>query len=158
VRYGAKSLRLAGAGTSPADGSALACIVGDRAYQAEVTLTLIDGGEGGLLLFYSPKAFVGLGFTPEGLRVFQYAEEQTWARQSLPTRRVRLRLTYDHHVVTWHHSHDDGRTWKRLDTRMEVSGLHHNVFGGFLSLRVALYSAGQGAVEFSDFRYHALAQ
>jgi xylan 1,4-beta-xylosidase len=69
---------------------------------------------------------------------------------------VRLRLTNDHHVVTWHHSHDDGRTWTRLDTRMEVSGLHHNVFGGFLSLRIALYSAGPGAVAFSDFRYRAL--
>lgn len=157
VRYGTKSLRLAGAGRSPADGSPLACIVGDRAYQAEVTLTLVDGGEGGLLLFYNQKAFVGLGFAADGLRVFQYAEEQTWARQAMPTRRVRLRLTYDHHVVTWHHSHDDGRTWTRLDTRMEVSGLHHNVFGGFLSLRVALYSAGPGAVEFSDFRYRALA-
>lgn len=157
VRYGTRSLRLAGAGTSPADSSPLACIVGDRAYQAEVTLTLVDGGEGGLLLFYNPKAFVGLGFTADGLRVFQYAEEQAWARQARPTRRVRLRLSYDHHVVTWHHSHDDGRTWTRLDTRMEVSGLHHNVFGGFLSLRVALYSAGMGAVEFSDFRYRALA-
>jgi xylan 1,4-beta-xylosidase len=157
IRYGTQALRLAGAGTSPADGSPLACIVGDRAYQAEVTLTLVGEGEGGLLLFYNPKAFVGLGFTPAGLRVFQYAEEQTWARQSVSTRRVRIRLTHDHHVVTWHHSHDDGRTWKRLDTRMEVSGLHHNVFGGFLSLRLALYSAGTGAVEFSDFRYRVLA-
>ncbi|MCR6663674.1 MAG: family 43 glycosylhydrolase [Luteimonas sp.] len=157
VAYTGSALLLAGAGTSPIDGSPLACIVGDQAYQAEVTLTLLDGGEGGLLLFYNAKAFVGLGFTQAGLRVFQYAEEQAWARQSLPTRRVRIRLTNDRHVVTYHHSHDDGNTWTRLDTRMEVSGIHHNVFGGFLSLRLALYSAGSGAVEFSDFRYRALA-
>ena len=71
--------------------------------------------------------------------------------------RVRIRITNDRHVVTYHHSHDDGRTWTRLDTRMEVSGLHHNVFGGFLSLKIALYSAGQGAVRLSDFSYRALA-
>ncbi|WP_255783775.1 hypothetical protein [Marilutibacter chinensis] len=39
---------------------------------------------------------------------------------------------------------------------MEVAGIHHNVFGGFLSLRLALYSAGEGAARFSDFRYRAL--
>lgn len=156
VQYGPNALRLKGAGTSPADGSPLTCLVGDRAYQAEITLELIGEGEGGLLLFYNEKAFVGLGFAPDGLRVFQYAEEQAWARQALAARRLRLRLVNDHHVVTYHYSRDEGRTWTRLDTRMEVSGIHHNVFGGFLSLRIGLYSAGEGSVEFSDFSYRAL--
>ncbi len=156
VARGDKTLQLAGAGTSPADGSPLTCIVGDRSYQAEVTLELMGNGEAGLLLFYSRKAFVGIGFTPDELRVFQYAEEQTWARQKIATRRVRIRVTNDENVVTFHHSHDEGRTWTRLDTRMEVSGLNHNVFGGFLSLRIGIYSAGNGAVRLSDFAYRAL--
>lgn len=157
VHYGKNALRLTGAGTSPADGSPLTCVVGDHRYVAEVTLEFAGDGEGGLLLFYNHKAFVGLGFTPTGLRVFQYAEEQTWARQPMTARRVRIRLTNDANVVTCHYSLDEGRAWTRLDTRMEVSGIHHNVFGGFLSLRIALYSAGKGAVEFSDFSYRALA-
>lgn len=157
VTYGNRSLQLAGSGASPADSSPLTCIVGDRAYQAEVTLDLVGAGEGGMLLFYNHKAFVGIGFTPNELRVFQYAEEQVWARQKMPTRRARIRITNDRHTVTYHYSHDKGRTWTRLDTRMEVSGLHHNVFGGFLSLKIALYSAGTGAVRLSDFSYRTLA-
>jgi len=30
------------------------------------------------------------------------------------------------------------------------------VFGGFLSLKVGIYSAGKGAVTLGDFRYRAL--
>ena len=39
---------------------------------------------------------------------------------------------------------------------MEVSGLHHNVFGGFVSLRVALFSAGAGEVRLRRFTYRGL--
>jgi xylan 1,4-beta-xylosidase len=38
-----------------------------------------------------------------------------------------------------------------------VSGIHHNVFGGFLSLKVGVYAAGGGTVRLRDFRYRALA-
>jgi xylan 1,4-beta-xylosidase len=40
---------------------------------------------------------------------------------------------------------------------MEVSGLNHNVFGGFLSLKIAIYAAGRGRVQLRDFRYAVLA-
>lgn len=39
---------------------------------------------------------------------------------------------------------------------MEVSGLHHNVFGGFVSLRIALFSAGAGEARFHNFTYKGL--
>ena len=150
-------LRLSAAGSSPTDSSPLACIVGDRAYQAEVTLELDGAGaEGGILLFYNPKAFVGLGFTADTVKTFQYAEELAWARNPQVTREVRVRLTNDGNVVTYKYSHDGGRTWTLHGTRMEVSGIHHNVFGGFLSLKVGIYSTGTGAVKFSDFRYRAI--
>jgi len=37
-----------------------------------------------------------------------------------------------------------------------VSGMHHNVLGGFLSLKLGLYSAGGGAVRLRDFDYRAI--
>lgn len=49
---------------------------------------------------------------------------------------------------------DDG-DWARHPTRMEVSGIHHNVFGGFLSLRPALFAEGRGAAFFRDLTYRA---
>src|SRR5690606_36992292 len=60
VRYGEKSLELAGEGDSPATSSPLTCIVPDRAYQVEVTMELVGDAEGAFLLYYNPKAFVGV--------------------------------------------------------------------------------------------------
>ncbi|MFC3550525.1 family 43 glycosylhydrolase [Lysobacter cavernae] len=161
IRYEAGGLRIAAKGGSPTDSTPLTCIVGDHAYAVEATLDLEDGAEGGLLLFYSPKAFVGVGFTPTQMKTYQFAEEQPWLRQAMRTRRVRIRLTNDRNVVTFHYArddgtHDNGRHWVLHGHRMEVSGLHHNVFGGFLSLKVGLYCAGQGSLVVRDFTYRAL--
>ncbi|WP_395335402.1 family 43 glycosylhydrolase [Novosphingobium sp. BL-8H] len=157
--YRPGGLVLAAAGTSPADSAPLTCIAGDRRYQAEITLDLLDDqAEAGLLLFYNHKAYVGLGFTPSVLKIFEYSEELKWAGIQHQARSIRLRVTSDENVITWHYSHDEGRTWKRHDTRMEVSGLHHNTFGGFLSLRLGIYAAGKGEVRLRDFRYRANSQ
>ena len=158
IRRADGTLSLAGAGSSPADSAPLLCTVGDRSYEIEVTVDVPAGGEGGLLLFYSHKAFVGLGFTPEAVKNFQYAEEHPWARVPRPPGAgpVRVRLGNDAHVLTWRYSFDGGRSWQLHPTRMEVSGIHHNVFGGFLSLRPGLYSCGRASVRFADFRYRAI--
>lgn len=158
VNYTEKCLELAGAGTSPADSSPLTCGVPDRAYQVDVTLKRVGDAEGGLLLFYNHKAFVGIGFSAEHIKSFQYAEEQSWARMPIKTESLRIRLTNDQQVITYEYSQDDGRTWKLHPTRMEVSGINHNVFGGFLSLKVGIYSAGKGKIQLRDFKYRALGQ
>lgn len=155
--YGKKSLRLAAAGVSPATTSPLKCVVMDRRYQAEVTMTLEGEAEAGLLLFYNHKAYVGVGFDGEKVKNYQYAEEQPWAAVPLKSRQLRLRVTNDAHVVTFEYSRDNGKTWQLHPTRMETSGIHHNVFGGFLSLNVAMYCVGKGAVKIEDFQYRALA-
>jgi xylan 1,4-beta-xylosidase len=157
VRFvGNAGLDIAGRGTSPLDSSPLTCGVGDRSYEAEITLDLVGAAEGGLLLFYNNKAFVGLGFTPAGIKTFQYAEDQAWNRIAHAGRSVRLRLTNNENVVTYHYSFDGGKTWMQHGTRMEVSGIHHNVFGGFLSLKIGIYATGSGSVRMRDFRYRAL--
>lgn len=149
-------LRLEARGMTPADSAPLTCPVGDRSYEAEITLDLDGQSEGGLLLFYNHKAFVGIGFTPEMMKTWQYAEEQSWQRTPMKTDSVRLRVTNDENVITWHYSHDGGNTWTRHPTRMEVSGLNHNVFGGFISLKIGIYSVGEGSVRLKDFVYRVL--
>jgi xylan 1,4-beta-xylosidase len=157
ARYTAQGLHIAGRGASPADSRPLTCTVGDRNYEVELALELDGQAEGGLLLFYNHKAFVGLGFTPELVKTFEYAEEQSWMRAKRATSSVRVRMTNDDHVVTFRYSHDNGKNWVLHGLRMEVSGIHHNVFGGFLSLKVGIYSAGSGSVVLRDFKYRALA-
>jgi xylan 1,4-beta-xylosidase len=156
VRYEKGALMLAGRGRSPANSSPLTCPVGDRSYQVEVTIDLDGDSEGGLLLFYNHKAFVGVGFDARQVKTFEFSEEQSWANAPLVARRVRVRLTNDENVVTYHYSTDGGRTWLLHGLRMEVSGYHHNVFGGFLSLKPAIYSVGSGRIRLSDFTYRAL--
>ncbi|GGY38995.1 family 43 glycosylhydrolase [Pseudoduganella albidiflava] len=156
ARYLNPGLRIQGKGTSPADSSPLTCGVGDRSYQADVTLELDGQAEAGLLLFYNHKAFVGVGFAPDAIKTWEYAEEQPWMRVKRVTRSVRVRLTNVENVVTFHYSYDGGKTWLLHGLRMEVSGIHHNVFGGFLSLKIGIYCVGDGAVTLRDFRYRAL--
>lgn len=42
-----------------------------------------------------------------------------------------------------------------LSPGRQVVTMHHNVFGGFTSLKIGLFSAGTGRVAFSDFRYRS---
>ena len=156
VQYEANGLRLKARGTMPADSAPLTCPVGDRSYMAEITLDLDEQAEAGLMLFYNHKAFVGIGFTSEEMKTWQYAEEQAWAREKMKTGSVRIRVTNDENVITWHYSHDGGKNWIRHPTRMEVAGLNHNVFGGFISLKLGIYAVGKGAVRLSDFTYRSL--
>ena len=155
ARYDDEGLTLRAAGTSPIDSSPLTCTIGDRSYEAEVTIELTGDAEGGVLLFYNAKAFVGMGFTATTLKHFRFSEEQVWMRSPSEARRLRLKVTNNDNIVTFGLSRDEGRTWTRQEYRAEVSGMNHNVFGGFLSLRIGLYGAGEGTVRFRDFSYSA---
>lgn len=156
VRYGKQSLELAGEGDSPTNSSPLTCIAVDRAYQVEVTLDLMGEVEGAFLLYYSLKAFVGVGFTGEQAKTYQYATTEEWASVPLQGNKIRGRITNNRNVITYHYSIDEGKTWRRHPTRMEVSGLNHNVFGGFLSLKVGICALGNGTVRLSRFTYRAM--
>ena len=156
AKYGPGALVIAAKGRGPADSPPLTCPVGERRYEAEITLELQGAAEAGLLLFYNHKAFVGVGFDKDAIKTFSAAEEQGWMKTKTGAQRLRIRVTNDDHVVTYRYSRDDGATWQLHGLRMEVSGIHHNVFGGFLSLKLGIYCAGSGAVRMSRFSYRAL--
>lgn len=160
LRWEASGLVIRGKGKSLADCSPLTCIAGDRSYECSVELEISGDGHGGLALFYDERGHVGIGFSTTQMLTYGYGQEHTWMREPLPSqvgaRKVHARLTNRENVVTWQHSHDGGRTWVRHPWQMEVSGLHHNVFGGFVSLRIALFSAGAGEVRARNFIYKGL--
>lgn len=154
--FSGEGLRMEAAGSGPANSSPLACLVGDRDYRAEISLDISDGAEAGLLLFYNHKAFVGFGFNGEVLKNFNYSEDAEWAHVPLKTRKLRIRVSNEEQVCTFHFSTDEGKTWQYRDPRMEISGYNHNTFGGFLSLRPAVYVSGNGYARLSRFEYRAL--
>jgi len=149
------ALVLKASGVAPSSSSPLLLIAGDQAYQFECDIEIASGGTAGLLLFYDEKLYCGLGFDEKRFVTHQYGIER--GRPANPHgRRMKMRVTNNRHVISFHTSGDDGQTWKRFDRGMEVSGYHHNVRGGFLMLRPGLYSAGEGEARFRDFRFRAL--
>lgn len=154
-----RSLVLKAKGTSLADCSPLTCLVGDRSYEASVEMEIPGDAHGGLALFYDGRGFAGIGANAQEMLTYNYSQEIGWMRHKLPAttgpRVLHLRLTNRENVVTFHTS-PDGKDWTQHPWQMEVSGFHHNVFGGFLSLKLALFSAGQGEVRFRRFRYRGL--
>ncbi|MFZ2990563.1 family 43 glycosylhydrolase, partial [Ideonella sp.] len=155
IRHENSSLLLRGKGKALADCSPLCCTVGDRSYEVSVELEIAGEGHGGLALFYDERGHAGLGFSRTQMLTYGYGQEQTWMRENLSFSRVHIRLRNRENVLTFWTSLD-GKAWNQHPWQMEVSGLHHNVFGGFVSLRVALFCAGPGEIRARNFVYRGL--
>jgi xylan 1,4-beta-xylosidase len=139
VEYGDKKLFVAGKGEAPESSSPITFVAGERRYEIEVSISLHGSTQGGLLLFYNEKMYCGLGLGAGQLYTYNYGVEHSWMRTDLSTNQVQLRLTNVDNVVTYHYT-TDGCNWQKHPWQMEVSGIHHNVFGGFTSLKDALFA------------------
>lgn len=149
-------LVLAGRGTNPGDTSPLAVLTGDHSYEVEVEVELIgDDVEGGILLYFNDRLFCGMGIDGERMRSYAGGHVTHWREPAPAVRRLQLRLRNDAHIVTgWYR--ELGGDWTRHAVRYETSGYHANTMADLLSLRPALYAAGEGSVRFRDFRYRPL--
>jgi beta-xylosidase len=76
VQHTPGALAIKGKGTSPVDSSPLTFITGDRAYEASITLDIGADAEGGLLLHYNERAYVGIShaYANENLRALARAK------------------------------------------------------------------------------------
>jgi beta-xylosidase len=156
LRRAGGKLHVAAKGTSPSDSSPLTFLAGDHAYRIEADIEIDPGAEAGLLLFYNRRLYAGLGLSADRLVMQRYGLQRSRAKPQGMGNAIRMRLTNDRNILTIHTSGDGGRTWQKFDVQMEVSGYHHNVAYDFLSLRPALYVAGQGAARFANVTYQAL--
>ncbi|WP_439592918.1 family 43 glycosylhydrolase [Microbacterium sp.] len=149
-------LRLAGKGTGVGDTSPLTMLTGDHSYEVEVEVDATAlRGEAGLLLFFNNRLFCGMGIDGDRMLSYSGGVRSHW-RQPVPRAdRLTLRIRNDAHIVTgWFRA--DGGEWERHGVRYETSGYHANTVGDLLSLRPALYAAGEGDAVFRSFRYTPL--
>ncbi|THG31657.1 family 43 glycosylhydrolase [Naasia lichenicola] len=162
------ALVLAGKGTGPADSSPLAVPTGDRSYEIEVVVELLDQREdasggvgaddqsiGGLLLFFDNALFLGMGWGGSTMTTYGGGRRSHWREQVPGSGVLHLRIRNDEHIVSMWHS-PDGETWTRHGLRFETSGYNANTVNDLLSLRPAIFAAGPGAVRFRRFAYRAL--
>jgi xylan 1,4-beta-xylosidase len=155
VRFDADGLLLKAEGTSPADSVPLTFVAPDHAYKIEVGFEISKKSTAGLLLFYNRRLYAGIAFSDKNLIAHRYGQDRLIPKPEEIVRQGYMRLINDANIVSLYYS-ADGKTWKRYDMRMDVSGYQHNTVGEFLSLRPALYAAGDGEVRFKSFKYEAL--
>ncbi|MBC2668917.1 family 43 glycosylhydrolase [Novosphingobium piscinae] len=148
-------LTLQAKGQTPADCSPLTQLVGDRSYEVQVEVELVGAVEGGLLLYFDDRLFLGMGIDGARMITYRGGKPAYWQEPAPALRRLFLRITNDRQIVTFHYS-ADGHTWNRHAVRTYVEGYNANTVDDLLSLRPAIFAAGSGQVLFRDFKYRAL--
>lgn len=144
-------LRLAAKGKTLQDTSVLATPVGGHSYTVEVDVEVESGCEAGLILFYNPEHAIGITLGPRGIRV-RLADGFSLGADEKVNTRATLRIVNDDQEVDFYFRLPD-QSWQRSQSSAEISGMHHNVLGGFLDVRPALCAWGAGNAQFGNFRY-----
>lgn len=148
---GNNALTLKAEGKTVADSSVLTTPVSGHSYTVEVDAEVTDGCEAGLLLFYNPAYFAGIVLTPEGIRV-KVADGGPWGNAEKGARRAKLRVVNNREEVDFYYQLP-GQEWKKAQASTEISCMNHNILGGFLDVRPAIYACREGYATYRQFRY-----
>ncbi len=146
-----QALHMKGKGTTPADGRLLLVTPGDKNYETQVEVTVGRGNRAGLVLFYNEKAYAGVVSDGKTFTVYSDAEHHYTVPNKIGRKFV-VRLRNRGNSVQAAVS-SDRENWTILAEGLDVSALHHNNYGGFYALRVALLSTGRGEAVFRRFDY-----
>jgi len=149
------SLLLQCKGTSPSDCAPLVGQSGDLAYECSVTVDLEGEAQGGLLLFFNQRLFLGMGFDGERMTTYKGGLRSYWQEPAPKARTLHLRIVNDRQIVAFYYS-VDGKAWTRHGVRTEVSGYNANTVDDLQSLRPALCAIGKGRVRFRNYKYRGL--
>lgn len=144
-------LMVQGKGQYVANSSPMLTVPSDHSYTAQVEMQIDEDAIGGLVLYYNERAFSGILTDGEdilsNLRGWQFPTEESVAEGH-----VYLRLKNKNNIVDMYYSLD-GKNWLKTANSFDVSGYHHNVLSGFMSVRIGLCAIGDGQVTFKNFEY-----
>lgn len=144
-------LTLTARGKSVADSPALTTPVGSHSYTIEIDVEVQPDCQSGLLLFYDPEHTTGILLDSEGIGV-RLANGYVPTRREKGATRATLRVVNDRQEVDFYYKLPD-KAWQRMQESAEISGMQHNVLGGFLDARPAVFACGSGKATFRNFRY-----
>lgn len=147
-------ITIQGKGNSIPESSPMLCVPSDHAYTADVEVEVTGDAMAGLVLFYNQQAYSGILADAQNIltniRGWQFVTEDNVIK-----RHVYLRIKNVDNVINMYYS-KDGKTWQKTENSLEVSAFHHNVLGGFMSMRIGLSAIGDGEVTFKNFKYTGL--
>jgi beta-xylosidase len=145
------ALTLVARGKSIADTSPLTTPVGGHSYTVEIDVEIEPACQSGLLLFYDPEHATGILLDSEGIGVrLANGYVSSWLEKGAS--RATLRVANDRQEVDFYFR-VPGKPWQRIQESAEISGMQHNVLGGFLDVRPALFACGSGKATLRNFRY-----
>ncbi len=147
------ALTLAARGKSLANTSVLSTAVGGHSYTVEIDAEIESGCEAGLLLYYNNEHATAIFLDGDGIGV-RIANGYVPTRQQKGATRATFRVVNDRQEVDFYFRLP-GKGWQRMAESAEISGMQHNVLGGFLDVRPAVYACGTGRATFRNFRYWA---
>jgi beta-xylosidase len=145
------ALVLKARGNSVEDSPALTTPVGGHSYTIEIDIEATPECEAGLLLFYNPEHYTGIHVGPNGIAI-KIPSGSSRNPGVKEVKRATFRIVNDRQEVDFYYRLP-GQPWKRTEFSAETSGMEHNVLGGFLDVRPALYACGSGQATFRGFRY-----
>lgn len=131
------------------------------AYEVETELVIEGDVTAGLILFYSPDAYISLGLSHEGQLLKHVKKSQSGpfvrgrGRIAYSGKRVKLKMKNDRQDASFYYAEVDGK-WVKLEQSDDISFFQHNIFGGFLSVRPGIFVTGEGKASFSYFKYRSL--
>jgi xylan 1,4-beta-xylosidase len=117
----------------------------------EVDCEISAGCASGLLLFYDPEHAAGILLDAEGIGA-RIANGYVPSRVHQGATRAMLRIVNDRQEIDFYYRLP-GQSWQKTQESAEISGMNHNVLGGFLDVRPAVFAVGQGQATFRNFRY-----
>ena len=97
------------------------------------------GCQSGLFLFYDPVHMTGILIDSDGIGA-RLGTGFIPSRYEKGATRATLRIVNDHQEVDFYYR-VPGKAWQRTQESAEISGMQHNVLGGFLDVRPALFRA-----------------
>ena len=125
----------------------------DHNYEASVRLDIAPGAEAGLILFYGPAAYAGIGASAGRVFNLQMARSARGGADCPACRFLKLRLI-DDDLSTFYSP--DGITWKKTEASFDVSVYQTNALNNFSSIKLGIYGKGSGQISIRNFTYHAL--
>jgi beta-xylosidase len=150
-KTGAGVLTLEARGKTLAETSVLTTPVGGHSYTVEVDVEMEQDCVAGLLLFYNAEHSTGITVSPEGIGA-RLASGSTHSNLEKGATRATFRIVNDRQEIDFYYKLP-GKPWRRTEESAEISGMDHNVLGGFLDVRPALCAYGTGIANFRAFRY-----
>lgn len=145
------ALLLKARGSALENSPTLSTPVGGHSYTVEIDCEISADCASGLMLLYDAQHATGILFDAEGIGV-RLANGYVPSRQAAGATRATLRVVNDRQEIDFYYRLP-GAEWVKMRESAEIAGMNHNVLGGFLDVRPAVFAAGQGQAVFRRFRY-----